>query len=120
MAKQQKKSIADLIGKRKTSKPSVAEIEDITQKIHTPSEQSAPSDPPVTVDPPKQSPPKRRTTRTKITTKKAVTTDPTPEKIKRISVNAPVSLYLKAKTKATLADQTLMGYILELMEKDLK
>ena len=42
------------------------------------------------------------------------------EKSKKISLIAPVTLYLKAKSKATLQDQTLMGYILELIEKDAK
>lgn len=42
------------------------------------------------------------------------------DKSKRISVNAPVSLYLKAKTKATLQDQTLMAYIIRLIEDDVR
>lgn len=42
------------------------------------------------------------------------------EKVKRISVNAPISLYLKAKTEATLQDQTLMAYIIRLIENDVR
>lgn len=90
MAKQAKKSIADLVGSKNKKRPSLDEIENITKKIH----QAVP-----TVSEKKKDKPK--------------------EKIKRISVNAPVSLYIKAKTKATMEDKTLMGYIIGLMEKDL-
>lgn len=39
-------------------------------------------------------------------------------KSKKISLIAPINLYLKAKTKATMQDQSLMAYILELIDKD--
>ena len=88
MAKQEKKSIADLISSKSIHrKPSSAEIDKITPKIHE--AHKVPSILPVPM-----------------------------EKVKRISVNAPVSLYLKAKTKATLQDQTLMAYIIGLIETD--
>lgn len=91
MANPKRKSIADLIAKKSISrKPSSAEIDQITKKIHEP-----------------------------ISAK--VHPLPAPaEKLKRISVNAPVSLYIKAKTKATLQDQTLMAYIMQLIEQDVK
>lgn len=121
MAKQEKKSIADLIGKRKPiNKPSLDEIENITQKIHQ-TKTAAPAPPVAKATPtkPLRSAKTSPKTKAKPATKKKVTKSSAEEKIKRISVNAPVTLYLKAKTKATLADQTLMGYILGLMEKDL-
>ncbi len=92
MPNPKRKSIADLIALKPISrKPSSAEIDKITQKIHEPAKGSAKPLPlPVT------------------------------EKIKRISVNAPVSLYLKAKTKSTMQDQTLMAYIIRLIEEDVK
>lgn len=98
MAKIEKKSITDLIAaKPAVRKPTADEIDRITQEIHE-------TPPP----PPAPLPTKR------------MEDIPSPEeKIKRISVNAPVTLYLKAKTKATLQDQTLMAYIIGLMEKDL-
>jgi hypothetical protein len=40
------------------------------------------------------------------------------KEIMRISVNAPVELYLKSKTKATRQGMTLMAYIMKLMEED--
>ncbi|MBK8193707.1 MAG: hypothetical protein IPK76_11050 [Lewinellaceae bacterium] len=45
---------------------------------------------------------------------------PVTEKTKRIGIIAPVSLYLKAKTKSTMQDETLMAYILRLIEEDVK
>jgi hypothetical protein len=91
MTSPKRKSIADLIVQKPlTTKPSSAEIDKITQKIHQPeTEEKSPS-------------------------------LPVTEKIKRISVNAPLSLYLKAKTKSTIQDQTLMAYIIRLIEKDVK
>lgn len=91
MPNPKRKSIADLIAKKPNSrKPSSAEIDKITKKIHEP-------------------------TPTKVHQLPAPA-----EKLKRISVNAPVSLYLKAKTRATLQDQTLMAYIMQLIEEDVK
>lgn len=52
---------------------------------------------------------------------KPVATVSTPthsKEIMRISVNAPVELYLKSKTKATRQGMTLMAYIMKLMEED--
>ena len=90
MSKAKRKSIADLIAKKTLSKPSSAEIDKITQKIHKPA--------------------------------KSATVQPLPvaEKTKKISVNTPVSLYLKVKTKSVLPEQTLNAYIISLIEKDLK
>lgn len=86
MTNSRKKSIADLIAKKTLPpKPSSAEIDQITSKIH-----------------------------------QQAKTNPVQEKTKRISVNAPVSLYLKARNKATLQDQTLMAYIICLLEEDVK
>ena len=50
----------------------------------------------------------------------AASPPPTPnsKEIMRISVNAPVELYLKSKTKATRQGMTLMAYIMKLMEED--
>ncbi len=87
MASQKRKSIAELITKKPLiQKPSSAEIEKITSKIHQP-EMPLPSP---------------------------------SEKTKRISVDAPLSLYLKARIKATLQEQTLMAYIMKLIEADVK
>ncbi|MCA0235843.1 MAG: hypothetical protein LCH81_05635 [Bacteroidetes bacterium] len=90
MLKHGKKSITDLIAtKSQARKPSVAEIDAITSKIHeSGKEKSQPL--------------------------------PVTEKVKRISVNAPIQLYIKAKTKSTIQDQTLMAYILRLIEEDVK
>lgn len=90
MLKHGKKSITDLIAtKSQHRKPSVAEIDAITSKIHeSGKEKSQPL--------------------------------PVMEKVKRISVNAPIQLYIKAKTKSTIQDQTLMAYILRLIEEDVK
>ena len=92
MPSPKRKSIADLIAKKPLSrKPSSAEIDKITKKIHEPAKDNVQPLP-----------------------------LPVAEKIKRISVNAPVSLYLKAKTKSTMQDQTLMAYIIHLIEEDVK
>lgn len=96
-----KKSIADLIGSKPKKRPTIDEIDNITKKIH---QSAAPATAPAEK---KTAPIKKK--------EKAVVK----EKIKRISVNASVSLYLKAKTKATMEDKTLMAYIIGLMEKDL-
>lgn len=91
MSKHEKKSITDLISsKSQPRKPSAEEIDVITSKIHE-----------------KQS------------SSQALAMSPK-GKIKRISLNAPVPLYLKAMTKSTLQDQTLMAYVLQLIEDDVK
>lgn len=94
MPNPKRKSIADLIAKKPLSrKPSSVEIDQITKKIHEPAQIKETAKPlPL----------------------------PVAEKVKRISVNAPVSLYLKAKTKSTMQDQTLMAYIIRLIEEDVK
>jgi hypothetical protein len=92
MAKPGKKSITDLMGTKSMSrKPSAAEIDAITSKIHQPDNYANKKD-----------------------------ALPSVEKVKRISVNAPVQLYIKAKTKSTMQDQTLMAYVISLIEEDVK
>jgi hypothetical protein len=95
MAKPRKKSITDLIAtKSQHRKPSVAEIDAITSKIHKPESQPV--------------------------GKGQLQPLPVTEKVKRISVNAPIQLYIQAKTKSTMQDQTLMAYIIRLIEADVK
>jgi hypothetical protein len=58
---------------------------------------------------------------TEVVHKPVMTSPPPPinsKEIMRISVNAPVELYLKSKTKATRQGMTLMAYIMKLMEDD--
>jgi hypothetical protein len=111
MAKMEKKSVAQLMAV-KPKKPSIEEIEQITQNIHT--QKQAAITEGVVVAP-------------KTEVKKAVIQEvPTEEKddfgdrIKRISIHASIPLYLKAKTKSTIQGVSMMAYILNLMEKDLK
>lgn len=93
MSNARKKSIADLIGSKKLSKkPSSLEIDKITSKIHEPEKQPI----------------------------EKITQLPVTEKTKRIGLIVPVSLYLKAKTKSTLQDQSLLGYIGSLIAEDVK
>jgi len=95
MANQKRKSIADLIAKKPLPyKPSSAEIDKITKKIHQPGKSVKENIKPLPL--------------------------PVTEKTKRIGIVAPVSLYLKAKTKSTMQDQTLMAYIIRLIEEDVK
>jgi hypothetical protein len=110
MAKLEKKSITDLLGSKEKRRPSAAEIEAITQQIHQPEPVAvaAPTPPALIVV--------ESTPAIVDATPKTVAN--TEEFIKRISVNAPVRLYLKAKSKATLEGKTLMAYILELMDAD--
>jgi hypothetical protein len=116
MAKMEKKSVSELLAV-KPKKPSIEEIEQITQNIHTQklaanneggSGAVASAAPKVEAKP--------------IVAQQA----PTPEmdelgdRIKRISVHASIPLYLKAKTKSTIQGVSMMAYILNLMENDLK
>lgn len=95
MPNPKRKSIADLIAKQPLSrKPSSAEIDKITKKIHE----------------------QEKT----VIEKKEPLPLPVTEKTKRIGIVSPVSLYLKAKTKSTMQDETLMAYILRLIEEDVK
>ena len=92
MASLRKKSITDLItSKPQSRKPSVAEIDKITTKIH---EGNQANSKPLPL--------------------------PVAEKIKRMSITAPIQLYIKAHTKATIQGQTLMAYIISLIEADVK
>ncbi|MEQ1745685.1 MAG: hypothetical protein ABMA02_09675 [Saprospiraceae bacterium] len=95
MSNPKRKSIADLIAKKTLpNKPSSAEIDQITKKIHLPEKSQSEKEQPLSL--------------------------PVTEKIKRIGIVVPVSLYLKAKTKSTMQDQTLMAYIIHLIEEDVK
>jgi FtsZ-interacting cell division protein ZipA len=106
MAKIEKKSIAELVIAR-NKRPSLEEIDTITQQIHT-------------LETPVSTPVQKTTPKVQ---EKIVETPKVAEETiqtKRISVNATIPLYLKAKTRATLQGKTLMAYIIELMEDDTK
>ncbi len=142
MAKIEKKSISELVAMR-TKKPTLDQIEQITQNIHTAKvavESSAPQETMVAPvekgqytegggqevkkgeNTPIDSPAKKLKT-TEKATKTIVATEEEEDiddRIKRISVHAPIGLYIKARTKATLKNMTMMAYILKLMENDLK
>ena len=116
MAKVEKKSIAELVAAR-TKRPTPEEIDTITQQIHTATAVPIPVvvvAPEVTPTPiveiPLPSPP---FIEEEVTLEQMVNT-------KRISVNASIDLYIKAKTRATRQGKTLMSYIITLMENDVK
>ena len=97
MAKRPNKSIADLVGK-KTKKPSLDEINEIAEQIHTEKkrvEEPAP--------------------------KKVKTSDSRniADRTKRISLNAPLDLYLEIQREATLQGKPMMQYILEVVKEDI-
>jgi hypothetical protein len=148
MAKIEKKSISELVAMR-TKKPTLDQIEQITQDIHTAkvaAESSAPQEAVVasvekvqyteggnseasggeqevkkgkntSMDAPAK---KAKTPEKGAKAAVAVEEDDIDDRIKRISVHAPIGLYIKARTKATLKNMTMMAYILKLMENDLK
>lgn len=95
MAKRPKTSITDLV-KKKTSKPNLDEINAIADKIHSP------APPPK----PKSSTPKKK--------------NDLAGRSKRISLNAPLDLYLDIQRESTLQGKPMMQYILEVVRKDLK
>lgn len=118
MAKVEKKSIADLVGSR-TKRPSLEEIENITSSIHQKNaEQNQKLPEATTANVKKETSAPKKTATPEV--KETPIAPAINEKIKRISVNTSVQLYLKAKTKATMQDQTLMAYIIDLIEKDVK
>ncbi len=146
MAKVEKKSIAELVALR-TKKPSLDQIDQITQNIHTTKVETVQSksveatepvvakavETPVAVADIKQTdsiteknspkPKAEKTVKvTEKTSKKNLTAEEEDfdDRIKRISVHAPIGLYIQARTKATLKNMTMMAYILKLMEEDLK
>ncbi len=110
MAKIEKKSIADLVSSR-TKRPTPEEIDSITQQIHSPTVTVAV---PIIIEKEAPSP-----TLLEVVEEKVIALDDMTE-TKRISVNASISLYIKAKTRATIQGKTLMAYIIGLMENDLK
>ena len=85
----EKRDIRSLLAK----KPTVEQIESITAEVHPPYGQPIQPTQPTQV----------------VESLKPIT---------RISVNALTPLYIKAKTKATLQNKSLMQYIIDLMEKD--
>lgn len=116
MEKMEKKSVSQLLAV-KPRKPSIEEIEQITQNIHT-QKLAAITEEAVVV---------AKSTTPKVEAKQAVVqqvpppeTDEFGDRIKRISVHASIPLYLKAKTKSTIQGVSMMAYILNLMENDLK
>ena len=141
MAKIEKKSISELVAMR-TKKPTLDQIEQITQDIHTAkvAAESSPTQQTVVApvekvqyterveedvkkgkNTPMDAPVKKSKAQEKAAkTVVAVEEEDIDDRIKRISVHAPIGLYIKARTKATLKNMTLMAYILKLMENDLK
>jgi hypothetical protein len=111
MAKMEKKSVAQLMAV-KPKKPSIEEIEQITQNIHT-QKQAAIVDRVV-------APPKAEVKKMVVQEETTEEKDDFGDRIKRISIHASIPLYLKAKTKSTIQGVSMMAYILNLMEKDLK
>lgn len=93
MSKPERKSVASLLSAAKAParKPSAEEIDKITNEIHQPSNDQKVKNKPVQAS---------------------------GEMTKRISINAPVELYLKAKTKSTMQRETLMDYVIRLIEAD--
>ena len=106
MAKVQKKSIADLVSKRKSSKPSPEEIDRITGDIHETTSAEKPK------ASPKEKPTIKRSKR--ITAKSA----PAPVEsgvTKRISVDTPLELFLELQRAATLSGKSKKDFILDLL-----
>jgi hypothetical protein len=114
MAKIEKKSIAELVASR-TKRPTPEEIDSITHQIHSPAVAA--------VIPPAPTPvpfvEELNPTLSEVVEEKIIALDDMTQ-TKRISVNASIPLYIKAKTRATIQGKTLMAYIINLMEKDLK
>lgn len=103
MAKRPKTSITDLV-RKKAAKPSLDEINAIADKIHSPAEAEKPK-------PKQKSKPKPE--------KKA----PQPslaDRSKRISLNAPLDLYLDIQRESTLQGKPMMQYILEVVRRDIE
>lgn len=96
MAKRPKTSITDLV-KKKTSKPNLDEINAIADKIHSPT-------PPSKL---KKSAPKKKK-------------NDLAGRSKRISLNAPLDLYLDIQRESTLQGKPMMQYILEVVRKDIE
>jgi len=96
MAKRPKTSITDLV-KKKTSKPSLDEINAIADKIHSPT--PPPAKPKIKKTPPKNDLSGRS---------------------KRISLNAPLDLYLDIQRESTLQGKPMMKYILDVVRKDIE
>ena len=114
MAKLEKKSVSELLS-MKPKKPSLEQIEQITQDIHAQKQVLAQQEvlDRVVVEP-------------KIIAKPVVARqtveqdmDDLSDRFKRISVHAPLPIYIKAKTKSTIQGVSMMAYILRLMENDL-
>ena len=95
MAKRPSKSISDLVGKKK-AKPSLEEINKIADQIHT---QEA-----AKLIPTETSKPNRDIS----------------NRTKRISLNAPLELYLEIQREATMQGKPMMQYILEVVKKDIE
>ena len=114
MAKMEKKSVSELLS-MKPKKPSLEQIEQITQDIHAQKQVLA-----------QQEATDRVVVEPKIAAKPTVVRqtveqdmDDLSDRFKRISVHAPLPIYIKAKTKSTIQGVSMMAYILRLMENDL-
>jgi hypothetical protein len=115
MAKMEKKSVSELLAV-KPKKPTIEEIEQITQNIHTQKQTAMNEGGSVAV----KIAPKMEAKTMVSQSVPAEEVDAFGDRIKRISVHASIPLYLKAKTKSTIQGVSMMAYILNLMENDLK
>lgn len=116
MAKMEKKSVSELLVV-KPKKPSIEEIEQITQNIHTQKLAASSEGGSGAVA---SAAPKVEAQQTIVQQAPKPEMDELGDRIKRISVHASIPLYLKAKTKSTIQGVSMMAYILNLMENDLK
>ena len=95
MAKRPSKSISDLVGKKK-AKPSLEEINKIADQIHT------------------------KKTVQDIPVEKPKANRDISNRTKRISLNAPLELYLEIQREATMQGKPMMQYILEVVKMDIE
>lgn len=108
MAKVVKTSISDLVGKKST-KPDLDKVNEIAEKIHSASKTSSVKK--VTARASEKMPSPAR--------KKRKTPD-IEGRSKRISLNAPLSLYLDIQREATLQGVSMMQYILDVVAEDIR
>ena len=108
MNKRARTSISELVAK-KSNKPDLDEVNEIAEKIHSAKEPESKAKPKTKTAPKKVnlSPRKRKTPQIEGRTK-------------RISLNAPLGLYLDIQREATLQGVSMMQYILDIVAEDIQ
>ena len=110
MTKRARTSISELVAK-KSNKPDLDKINEIAEKIHSEKKETKPKE---------KLKPKVAVAKKASTSSRKRKTPQIEGRSKRISLNAPLGLYLDIQRESTLQGVSMMQYILDVVAEDIE